>query len=100
MDIVKPGVVFELKNLEADSVQTIRFVEKVAGKLMPGTTNEEVIQMMIERFYHLQKEGPSVENQMILMLLKDIRRTLVRRQQKKFQRKQQAGHEKEVKSTL
>jgi len=80
MKVLKEGTEFELANFNGDTTQLIRFTEKIpTGGYSNGTTNEEVVDMMIERFYHLQKSRYSSENQHIIFLLKDIRRLLKKR---------------------
>ncbi len=87
MKVTKEGILFELKNFNSDVYQEIRFITKGNdGKYIDGTTNEEVISMMIERFYHLQKSGASPENFAILTLLKNIRRLLAKRLTRKIER--------------
>jgi len=84
MKIIKEGVIYELKNFKNDDTQTIRFVEKQKdGSFVDGTTNEEVINMMIERFYDLQKKRFSIENQVIISLFKGIKQQLKKRLTKK-----------------
>ncbi len=86
MKIVKEGSVFELVNYDGKGIQQVQFTEKLPeGGYSNGTTNEEVINMLIERFYHLQKVRYSPENQHTLFLLKDIRRLLFKRLAKKVQ---------------
>lgn len=86
MKVIKEGVEFELSNFNGDSTQLIKFTEKLlTGGYSNGTTNEEVIDMLIERFYHLQKAKYSAENQHIIFLLKEIRRLLRKRLARKVQ---------------
>ena len=86
MEIVKEGTEFKLDNFNNDSQQILKFTQKLPdGKYTNGTTNEEVINALIERFYYLQKTRYSSENQHIIILLKDIRRLLYKRLQKKVQ---------------
>jgi len=73
MIIVKEGTVFELVNYYGKGTQPVQFTEKLLkGGYSNGTTNEEVVNMMIERFCHLQKVRYSPENQHVLFLLKDF----------------------------
>lgn len=74
MDIVKPGVEYRLHNFKSEEAyQTLRFTEKVPGGYVAGTTNEEVVNMLIDRLYELQKKNFSVENQCVIILLKNVR---------------------------
>ena len=54
------------------------------GTFNPGTTNEEVIQMMIDRFYYLQKNNWSAENATVIILLKNVRQMLAKRLSRKI----------------
>jgi hypothetical protein len=98
MQVIKEGTEFQLSNFNGDGSQTIKFTEKLPeGGYSNGTTNEEVISMMIERFYHLQKARYSPENQHAIFLLKDIRRLLHKRLQKKVQNVKQ--HNEDITGT-
>jgi hypothetical protein len=96
MKVIKEGAEFELLNFNGDSSQQLRFTEKLpAGGYSNGTTNEEVIDMMIERFYHLQKVRYSAENQNTIFLLKSIRRLLKKRLARKVQNVKQHNEDTE-----
>lgn len=86
MEVIKEGTEFKLDNFDAKTQQILKFTEKLStGEYSNGTTNEEVITALIERFYFLQKKRPSPENQHIIFLLKDVRRLLFKRLQRKVQ---------------
>ncbi|NCC41844.1 MAG: hypothetical protein EOM21_21015 [Gammaproteobacteria bacterium] len=82
MKEIKEGVIYELSNFSSGT-QTIRFTEKVESLFNDGTTNEEVVNMLIERFYTLQKKNYSTENAAILIMLKNVRRLLATRFKRK-----------------
>jgi len=84
MQSTKPGIAYKLFNFKSEDYQEIRFTEKVDGKYIPGTTNEEVIEMMIDRFYQLNKKSFSSENQVVILLLKIIRQQLSKRLSRKI----------------
>lgn len=84
MQSTKPGIVYRLFNFKSADFQEIRFTEKVDGNYVPGTTNEEVIEMLIDRFYQLNKKSFSTENQLIIMLLKLVRQQLSKRLSRKI----------------
>lgn len=82
----KEGVVYELKNFNSEDGQLIQFTYKnEKGAYEPGTTNEEVVDMLIERMYSLQKSRFSTENEVMIMMLKDVRRLLKKRLSNKIQ---------------
>lgn len=77
---------YALKNFNSDDEQIVRFTERLStGEFKDGTTNEEVINMLIERFYSLSNKRFSVENQIVISHLKDIRRQLAKRLGKKIE---------------
>lgn len=86
MKIIKPGAVFELANYNSNTTQCIEFTAAREGGdgYTDGTTNEEVINMMIERFYTLDEKRHSPENKVIIILLKQIRGLLAKRLSKKI----------------
>lgn len=88
MDIVEHGVEYRLANFnEPSGSQTVRFTEKTSdGRFIPGTTNEEVIDMMIDRMYALNKKNFSAENQCVIILLKSIRQIFKKRLSKKVEK--------------
>lgn len=84
MQSTKPGIAYKLFNFKSETYQEVRFTEKVDGQYIPGTTNEEVIEMMIDRFYQLNKRSFSTENQVVILLLKVIRQQLSKRLSRKI----------------
>ncbi|HVU38060.1 MAG TPA: hypothetical protein VHC95_06975 [Opitutales bacterium] len=71
MKIITAGHKYELANLASDTTQTLQFVEKQpipgdpSGKLQTvtdGTTNEEVLQVLIDRMKFLQGKVACPEN--------------------------------------
>ncbi len=82
MKEIKEGVIYELSNF-GSGTQIVKFTEKVEGTFNDGTTNEEVINMLIERFYTLQKKNYSTENAAILIMLKNVRKLLATRFKRK-----------------
>ena len=87
MRVVKPGVEYQVTDF-ADNTecQTIKFTEKLAGEFQKGTTNEEVINVLIDRFYSLQKRNFSAENQCIILLLKNVRQLVAKRLSRKIEK--------------
>lgn len=87
MEIVKPGIEYRLHNFKSDTeYQTLRFTEKVSTGFIPGTTNEEVVGMLIDRLYALQAKNFSVENQCCIILLKQVRTLFKKRLNRKIDR--------------
>jgi len=87
MEVVKPGIEYRLHNFKSETdSQSIRFTEKEGGVYIPGTTNEEVVDMLIDRLYELQKKNFSVENQCCILLLKNVRTLFKKRLNRKIDR--------------
>jgi hypothetical protein len=80
MDIIESGYKFKLESFKGGSPQEIRFTQKlITGEFVDGTTNEEVVDMMIARMYALQVKNPSPENQCIIIMLKSVKELLGKR---------------------
>lgn len=87
MKVISPGTQYELENFGSDNgTQVIRFTERSGDTYIKGTTNEEVIDMMINRFYTLQEKKPSPENQVVILLLKNARRMMASRLSRKIKK--------------
>lgn len=87
MDIIESGYRFRLESFKGTNPQEIRFTQKlITGEFVDGTTNEEVVNMLIARFYALQAKNSSPENQCIIIMLKSIKELLSKRLSKKIKR--------------
>ena len=82
MRVIKPGHGYELANFEQDIPelnQRLHFIDKVPcddapGKLVTvrdGTTNEEVLEMLIDRMKFLQAAFPCRENAIVITKLEE-----------------------------
>ena len=79
MRSTEDGHVYELKNLESDEHQTLSFirkepVEEESSELKTvhdGTTNEEVLEMLIDRLQYLQVAMPCRENAIVITKLEE-----------------------------
>lgn len=90
MDILESGYRYNLKSFKGGLSQEIRFTQKlVTGEFIDGTTNEEVVDMMIARMYALQAKNPSPENQCIIIMLKSIKELLSKRLSKKIKKNEE-----------
>ena len=76
MKVIRIGHFYELENFEntREMSQTLQFIEKeeVNGKLVTvnnGTTNEEVLRMLINRMEYLQMKAPCRENAIVITKL-------------------------------
>lgn len=79
MKIIKDGHAYQLRNFESDSTQEIKFIQKAPRNpatteletLQEGTTNEEVLAMLINRMYFLQEKFPCRENALVITKLEE-----------------------------
>jgi hypothetical protein len=90
MDILESGYLYRLKSFKGSFPQEIRFTQKlITGGFVDGTTNEEVVDMLIARFYALQAKNPSPENQCVIIMLKSVKELLSRRLTKKIKKNEE-----------
>ena len=105
MKVLKPGHSYELANFEQDSPelnQHLHFIDKVpcedgCGKLVTvhdGTTNEEVLEMLIDRLTFLQAAFPCRENAIVITKLEESLMWLNKRTADRVARKVEGRHEK------
>jgi hypothetical protein len=96
MEVIKPGFEYALLNFnDKTQHQHIQFIRKVNGVAEDGTTNEEVINMMLNRFFFLQEVSFSEENSKVLTLLKEIKELLRKRLERKINNvERRRSHEK------
>lgn len=77
MDIIETGYHYRVYDLKGENPQDIRFIKRNSlGTFDPGTTNEELVDVLIARMYALQTDNSSSENQCVIILLKAIRQLL------------------------
>lgn len=98
MKEIEKGTKYELRCYSDDFTRDINpivvgFVHNNDGEVIPGTTNEEVINMLIERFYALQLKAPAVDNMIVIHLLKSIRQLLAKRRKRKDGKKDSDSEE-------
>lgn len=84
--ILLSGQQYELRTKINNEPVLVQFIGRdELGNLVDGITNEEVVNMMIERFYELDKRNACAENKVVIMLLKNIRSVLRKREIRKFE---------------
>ncbi len=98
MKAIIKGHQYVLKNVN-EGTQTLQFVQKtpdaVTKKLVlvqDGTTNEEVITMLIDRMKFLQASLPSRENVHAIVLLEKAKMWLEKRTVNRRKRKVEGTH--------
>lgn len=72
MKCVEEGHVYELNNYQTSQGQTISFMKRTNGKLIhDGTTNEEVLEMLIARMKYLNTKCRCDENEIVINQLEE-----------------------------
>ena len=72
MEIIKEGHLYKLADFDGGISQELSFIEKDAsGTLTSGTTNEEVLAMLIDRIQFLQGKFPCRENAIVITKLEE-----------------------------
>lgn len=96
MKVIIPGHSYELKNYKGDEVaeQFLQFMQKdAAGNLtQDGTTNEEVLEVMIDRMQVLNLMLPSRETSIAITKLQEAQMWLFRRTSDRIQRGVEGTH--------
>lgn len=94
MKIITEGHTYELSNFENGTTQTIQFIHKepvMNGStdlktITNGTTNEEVLQVLIDRMNYLQGKFPCRENAIVITKLEESLMWLIKRTQDRLKR--------------
>lgn len=87
MKVLEPGVSYELASHDGGAPQTLRFLKSgpvAAGSpalktVTDGTTNEELLAVLLNRMYFLQAKSPCRENSIVITHLEDAENWLHRR---------------------
>jgi len=79
MNIITTGHKYELASFESGPAQTLQFIEKVPTTegskelrtINDGTTNEEVLKVLIDRLQYLNGKFPCRENAIVITKLEE-----------------------------
>jgi len=72
MKVLEKGHIYELESFEDTYKQELRFISKQGGTIIhDGTTNEEVLKVLIDRMKTLEAKLPCKENTIILQKLEE-----------------------------
>lgn len=79
MKTITTGHKYELASFEGGPAQTLQFIEKVPSKdplaalvtINDGTTNEEVLKVLIDRLQYLNGKFPCRENALVITKLEE-----------------------------
>lgn len=85
MKILESGRVYLVKNFSGNGYQEIKFNKKMySGTYIEGTTVEELLRVLRDKFYHFDKVVPSEHNKLCIEAIDScIRYCLLRLQEKK-----------------
>lgn len=94
MQVLETGHVYNLANRdEPANVQKISFINMLPdGTRIDGTTNEEVITMLIDRMEYLNSKFPCYDNEICLMGLKLALKSLFHRTEDRIKRGVEGQH--------
>lgn len=102
MKIITPGHTYELSNFENKEQigQTLQFIHKEPitpdskelETISDGTTNEELIEVLIDRMQFLQNKIPCRENAIVLTKLEESLMWLNKRTQDRIKRNVENKH--------
>lgn len=100
MIVLTPGHTYELANFENSNVQHLQFIHKEpnadkSGELVTikeGTTNEEVLEVLIDRMQFLQSKFPCRENAVAITNLEQALMWLNKRTADREKRKVEGKH--------
>ncbi len=102
MKVITEGHRYELSNFENKEAQgqIIQFIEKVSTPEEPGvlttvndgTTNEELLEVLINRMQHLQSKFPCRENAIVTTKLEESLMWLNKRTQDRIKRNVEGKH--------
>lgn len=95
------GHCYELQNFESDTFQTLQFVKKEVKEnsteletVVIGTTNEEVLKVLINRLQFLQGKFPCRENAIVITKLEESLMWLEKRTEDRISRGVEGKQEK------
>lgn len=72
MKCIEEGHIYKLNNCETSQAQELNFIKRTEGALVhDGTTNEEVLAMMIDRMKYLNSKIPCRENSIVITKLEE-----------------------------
>jgi hypothetical protein len=99
MEVLTPGHKYLLRNFEStENSQTIQFIEKEPTEnggletINDGTTNEEVLEVLIDRMNYLQDKFPCRENAIVITNLEESLMWLNKRTQDREKRNVEGKH--------
>jgi hypothetical protein len=94
MTVITPGHTYELENFEGGLPQTLKFIHKEPSTVDPtelvtitnGTTNEELLEVLLDRLNFLQSKFPCRENALAITNIEQGLLWLNRRTQNRVKR--------------
>lgn len=100
MKVLIPGHTYEVSNFEnKESAQVVQFIHKESIEdstefktVSDGTTNEELIEVLIDRMKHLQDKFPCRENALVITKLEESLMWLEKRTADRVKRNVEGKH--------
>lgn len=97
MEIITKGHAYKLRNFEGDTTQELKFIHKVPNgdnlqTIENGTTNEEVLSVLINRMNSLQEDFPCRENAIVITKLEECLMWLNKRTKDRQERGVEGKH--------
>lgn len=87
MKVIEEGHIYQLESYEGMINQELKFISKKDGLIVhDGTTNEEVVKVLIDRITTLQNNLPCIENVLAVMYLEYVLECLDDRTQDRKER--------------
>ena len=75
MKVIEKGHIYELQSYEGMGDQKLKFISKNGSTIVhDGTTNEEVLDVLIDRINFLQETLPCKENEFVI---KNLQQSLI-----------------------
>jgi hypothetical protein len=80
MRVLEEGRIYEVRNFNSDEYQEIRFTRKrYDGSFADGTTVEELVRVLRDKFYHFNRISPSKENEACIHMCDGMLREMIGR---------------------
>lgn len=80
MKVTEEGHIYRVRHMDSAEEQELMFINRLNGaQVHDGTTNEEVLEVLIDRMRYLQKRMPCRENAIVLTKLEECLMWLQRR---------------------
>lgn len=84
MRVLEEGRVYAVRNFDSDAYQELKFTRRrYDGSFSDGTTVEELIRVLRDKFYHFNRIAPSLQNEACITYCDEMLRECLSRLNKK-----------------